>query len=66
MAVVDAVHRQLDSPLEQAERRPREKAAEKNLFELPMGAMKQAQPSCKHMFTGVGGVKTARVFGRVC
>ena len=38
----------------------------KNLFMLPMGAMKQAQPSCKHMFTGVGGVKTARVFGRVC
>ena len=29
VAVVDAVHRQLDSPLEQAERRPREKAAEK-------------------------------------
>ena len=29
VAVVDAVHRQLDLPLEQAERRPREKAAEK-------------------------------------
>ena len=29
VAVVDAVRHQLDSPLEQAERRPREKAAEK-------------------------------------
>ena len=30
-------------------------------FWLPMGALKQAQPFCKHMFTGVGRVKTARV-----
>ena len=32
---------------------------------LPVGAMKQAHPFRKHMFTGVGRVKTARVFGRV-
>ena len=31
VAVVDAVRHQLDSPLEQAARRPREKAAEKPL-----------------------------------